>query len=143
MNTITGPRKVVIDHCRKRYTLSMVKRSPEGFCEVLWRIHERAVENNGILTSEQAWLIAEETWSFATKRIDPKMAAAFSCLSMPPEFEDMSDVERVEELLGSVSALDMFGRSFHSRLCAHILSMGIRIATDASLASSPEIFQEG
>ena len=143
MSDITGPRKVVIDHCRKRYMLSLVKRSPEEFCEVLGRIHEGAVKNNGILTSEQAWIIAEETWSFITKRIDPKMATAFSCLSVPPEFEDMSDAERVERLCGSVSTLDMFGRSFHSRLYAHILSMGIRIATDALLASSPEIFQEG
>lgn len=140
MNTITAPRKVVIDHCRKRYKLSQSKRSPEEFYKALMRIRNKAAENNGILTSEQAWIVAEETWFFVTRFIEPIVAPAFAGLDTPGWFEEMPDDMRVGTL--AVGAL-VVGDSASPITYARVLSMGIRIATDALLASSPEIFQEG
>lgn len=140
MNAITAPRKVVIDHCHKRYELSRSKRSPEGFYKTLMRISGKATANNGILTSEQAWFIAEETWSFVTRFIEPIVAPAFAGLDTPGWFEEMPDDMRVGTL--AVGAL-VVGDSANPITYARILSMGIRIATDALLTSSPEIFQEG
>ena len=144
MNDITAPRKVVINHCRKRHKRSRrPRRSPEKFYEALERIQEKAAENNGVLTSEQAWFIAEETWSFAMRFIDPRMATAFACqhISKPENFENMSDDERMNYLSAFAPIAGQLKDD--SFLCAYVLSMGIRIATDALLASSPEIFQEG
>lgn len=140
MNDITAPRKVVINHCHKRYKLSQSKRSPEGFYKALMRIRNNAAENNGVLTSEQAWFIAEETWSFVTRFIEPIVAPAFAGLDMPGLFEEMPDAERVRTLAAGAFVV---GESAHPVTYARVLSMGIRIATDALLASSPEIFQEG
>lgn len=140
MFDITGPRKVVIDHCRKLHKLSQIKRSPEGFYKALALIHKKSAENKGILTSEQAWIVAEETWSFVTRFIDPIMAPAFAVLDMPDWFEEMPDDERVMTLAAGAFIV---GRGSSSVSNALILSLGIRVATDALLASSPEIFQEG
>ena len=69
------------------------------------------------------------------------MADSFSCLAMPDGFEDMPDDDRVFALAEQVLAFDANKSSSHQR--AEILSMSIRIATDALLASAPEMFQEG
>lgn len=140
MNDITAPRKVVINHCHKRYKRSRSRRSPEKFYEALERIREKAAENNGILTSEQAWIVAEETWFFVTRFIEPIVAPAFAGLDTPGWFEEMPDDERVRTLAASAFVV---GESAHPVTYARVLSMGVRIATDALLASSPEIFQEG
>lgn len=140
MNAITDPRKVVINHCRKLSKLYQSKRSPEGFYKVLIRISGKATENSGVLTSEQAWIVAEETWFFVTRFIEPIVAPAFAGLDMPGLFEEMPDDERVRTLAAGAFVV---GESAHPVTYARVLSMGIRIATDALLASSPEIFQEG
>lgn len=140
MSKITAPRRVVIEHCRKRYKPSQSKRSAEGFYKTLMRISGKATENNGILTSEQAWIVAEETWSFVTRFIEPIVAPAFANLDIPGWFEEMPDDMRVGTLAaGALVVGDSAGPITYAR----VLSMGIRIATDALLASSPEIFQEG
>ena len=68
------------------------------------------------------------------------MAPAFAGLDMPGLFEEMPDDERVRTLAAGAFVV---GESAHPVTYARVLSMGIRIATDALLASSPEIFQEG
>ena len=140
MSKITALRKVVIDHCRRLHKASQGKKSPEEFHKALMRISSKAAENDGILTSEQAWIVAEETWSFVTRFIEPIVAPAFAGLDVPGWFEEMPDDERVATLAAGVLVV---GDSANPVTYARILSMGIRIATDALLASSPEIFQEG
>lgn len=140
MNDITAPRRVVIEHCHKLSKTYQSKRSPEEFYKALMRIRDKATENDGILTSEQAWFIAEETWSFVTRFIEPIVAPAFAALDMPVLFEEMPDDERVGILAAGALVV---GDSANPITYARVLSMGIRIATDALLTSSPEIFQEG
>lgn len=140
MNDITAPRKVVIDHCRKLSKSYQSKRSPEGFYKVLIRISGKATENSGVLTPEKAWIVAEETWFFVTRFIEPIVAPAFAGLDTPGWFEEMPDDMRVGTLAAGALVV---GDSASPITYARILSMGIRIATDALLASSPEIFQEG
>lgn len=143
MLEVTDPRRVVINRCRKRYKLSRSKRSLGKLLSALERIQEKASRNNDALASDQAWFIAEETWSLVMRTIgpiDPKMETVFSCAPVPPEFEDKSDVERMADLLTHVLIAEEFGNSAPGILYVRILSLAIRITTDALLVSSPELF---
>lgn len=141
MNDITAARKVVIDYCRKSYDESQGKTTPVEFGLALTSIYRDIASNEGILSPDQARFIAKCSWSLAMEFVDPSVAVAFSCLAMPDGFEDMSDEGRVIALADRVLRL-YAGESF-VHVQAETLSMGIRTATDALLASSPEMFQEG
>lgn len=145
MNDITAPRKVVIDHCRKQER-SRNKMTLVGFALQLNSICSAVDDNGGILTPDQAWFIAEGTWTLIAKVVGLDMATAFSCTPMHDEFDDLSDIDRVSLLMLSIAYL-LLAEEYEGEvlvlLCARTLSVGIRIATDALLASSPEIFQEG
>lgn len=141
MNDITAARKVVIDYCRKSYDESRTKTTPIEFGLALTSIYRDTAFNEGILSPNQARFIAKGSWSLAMEFVDPSVAIAFSCLAMPDGFEDMPDDDRVFALAEQVLAFDANKSS--SRQRAEILSMSIRIATDALLASAPEMFQEG
>lgn len=150
------PRKVVIDHCYKWHRLSPKKRSAEKFSESLTRIYlditerastsslDQAWFNGPTLTSDQAWLIAEETWSFAMRFIGPGDAAAILSLHIPrlDDFEDMTDDDRVLYLSDLALAMSWIevGTLYHSAMLLQVLFTGICVATDALLASSPELF---
>lgn len=145
MFDITGPRKVVIDHCRRR-GVPRSKMTPGGFAFQLRDIRKAVDDNGGILTPDQAWFIAEGSWSLIARIVGPDMAPAFSCLPMPDALDNLSDHDRVTLL--ALGMLDLLVTEVNKEepqaiTYARILSMGIRIATDALLASSPEIFQEG
>lgn len=141
MTNITTARKVVIDYCRKSYDESQVKTTPIEFGLALTSIYRDTASNEGFLSPEQARFIAKGSWSLAMELVDPSVAIAFSCLAMHDGFEDMSDQDRVVALADRVLRL-CAGKS-SVRLQAETLSMGVRIATDALLASAPEMFQEG
>lgn len=141
MTDITASRKVVIDYCRKSYDESLAKTTPVEFGLALTSIYRDTASNEGSLSPEQARFIAKGSWSLAMELVDPSVAIAFSCLAMPDGFEDMSDQDRVVALADRVLRL-CAGKS-SVRLQAETLSMGVRIATDALLASAPEMFQEG
>lgn len=153
----TDPRKVVIDHCYKWHRLSPKKRSTEKFSEALTRIYlditerastpslDQAWFNDPTLTSDQAWFIAEETWSFAMRFIDPETAAGILSLHIPvlEGFEDMTDDDRVlylSDLALAMSWIEVY-TLHHSAMLLKVLFAGIRIATDALLASSPVLFR--
>ena len=140
MNNITPARKAVIDYCRKSYDESRTKTTPVEFGLALTSIYRNTASNEGILSPDQARFIAKGSWSLAMEFVDPSVAIAFSCLAMPDGFEDMSDEGRVVALADRVLQL-CAGESF-VRMQAETLSMGIRIATDALMASAPEMFQE-
>ena len=145
MSKITAPRRVVIEHCRKQER-SRNKMTAYGFARQLGYICKDLADNDGTLSPDQAWFIAEGIWALVTRDIDPEMAPAFSCLALPALFDDMSDYVRVQALafrIARLRAIGLYENESPDAMCANTLSMGIRIATDALLASSPEIFQEG
>lgn len=141
MFEITGPRKVVIDYCRKSYKESHIRTTPTEFGSALVSIYRDIAYNDGILSSVQAQFIAKWSWFLVMDFVDPSVAVAFSCLAMPTGFDDLSDEDRVVALADRV--LRLCAGESSVRMRAEILSMGIRIATDALLASAPEMFQEG
>lgn len=141
MTDIAIARKVVIDYCRKSYDESRVKTTPIEFGLALTSIYRDTAYNEGFLSPEQARFIARGSWSLAMEFVDPSVAIAFSCLAMPDGFEDMPDGDRVVALADRV--LRLCAEKSSVRLQAETLSMGIRIATDALMASAPEMFQEG
>lgn len=141
MNDITAARKVVIDYCRKSYDESRTKTTPVEFGLALTSIYRDTTFNEGFLSPDQARFIAKGSWSLAMEFVDPSVAVAFSCLAMPDGFEDMSDDDRVVALADRV--LRLCAGESSVRMQAETLSMGIRIATDALMASAPEMFQEG
>lgn len=140
MNDITTARKVVIDYCRNKYKESPTQTTPAMFGFTLTSVYATLVGDN-FISSDQARSIASEAWSLIVPLVGDNMADSFSCLAMPDGFEDMSDEDRVVALADRVLRL-CAGKS-SVRLQAETLSMGIRIATDALMASAPEMFQEG
>lgn len=140
MNDITAARKVVIDYCRSKYKESPTQTTPAMFGLSLTSIYATLI-GDGFISSDQARSIASEAWSLIVPLVGDNMADSFSCLAMPKQFEDMSDEDRVVILADRVMSLSADKSSPRQR--AEILSMSIRIATDALLASAPEMFQEG
>ena len=151
----TDPRRVVVSRCRKRYKRAKSKRTPKRFWNDLMHIYQDITESASIdsseqawfnvptLSSEQAWSIAEGTWSLSIRLMSPNMATVFSHLPVtyPENFENMSDDDRVLNLAALVfwtTQLELDAMPLE--ICARIPGMGIRIATDALLASSPELF---
>lgn len=141
MSDISTARKVVIDYCRKSYDKSRVKTTPIEFGLALISIYRDTASNEGFLSPDQARFIAKGSWYLAMEFVDPSVAIAFSCLAMPDGFEDIPDDDRVVALADRV--LRLCAGESSVRLQAETLSMGIRIATDALMASAPEMFQEG
>lgn len=140
MTNITTARKVVIDYCRNKYKESPTQTTPALFGLTLTSIYATLIGDN-FISSDQARSIASEAWSLIVPIVGNNMADSFSCLAMPDGFEYMPDDDRVFALAEQVLAFDANKSS--SRQRAEILSMSIRIATDALLASAPEMFQEG
>lgn len=140
MTNITTARKVVIDYCRNKYKKSPTQTTPAMFGFTLTSVYATLIGDD-FISSDQARSIASEAWSLIVPLVGDNMADSFSCLSMPDGFEDMPDDDRVFALAEQVLAFDANKSS--SRQRAEILSMSIRIATDALLASAPEMFQEG
>lgn len=140
MTDITTTRKVVIDYCRNKYKESPTQTTPAMFGFTLTSVYATLIGDD-FISSDQARSIASEAWSIIVPLVGDNMADSFSCLAMPDEFEDMPDDDRVFALAEQVLAFDANKSS--SRQRAEILSMSIRIATDALLASAPEMFQEG
>lgn len=140
MIDITSARKVVIDYCRSKYKESPTQTTPALFGFTLTSVYATLIGDD-IISSDQARDISSEAWSLIVPLIGDNMADSFSCLAMPEGFDDMPDEDRVVVLADRVMALDVNKSS--SRQRAEILSMSIRIATDALLASAPEMFQEG
>lgn len=140
MTDITAARKVVIDYCRSKYKESPAQTTPALFGFTLTSVYATLI-GDGVISSDQARNIASEAWSLIVPLVGDDMADSFSCLVMPDGFEDMPDDDRVFALAEQVLAFDANKSS--SRQRAEILSMSIRIATDALLASAPEMFQEG
>lgn len=140
MTNITTARKVVIDYCRNKYKESPTQTTPALFGLTLTSIYAMLIGDN-FISSDQARSIASEAWSLIVPLVGDNMADSFSCLAMPDGFEDMPDDDRVVILADRVMALNANNSS--SRQRAEVLSMSIRIATDALLASAPEMFQEG
>ena len=133
MNDITTARKVVIDYCRNKYKESLTQTTPAMFGFTLTSVYATLI-GDGFIYPDQARDIASEAWSLIVPLVGDNMADSFSCLAMPDGFEDMPDDDRVFSFDADKSS---------SRQRAEILSMSIRIATDALLASAPEMFQEG
>lgn len=140
MTNITTARKVVIDYCRSKYKESPTRTTPALFGLTLTSVYATLI-GDGVISADQARSIASEAWSLIVPLVGDNMADSFSCLAMPEGFDDMSDEDRVVILADRVMALDTDKSSPRQR--AEILSMSIRIATDALLASAPEMFQEG
>ena len=140
MTDITTARKVVIDYCRNKYKESPTQTTPALFGLTLTSVYATLI-GDGFISPDQARSIASEAWSLIVPLVGDNMADSFSCLAMPEGFDDMSDEDRVVILADRVMGLSADKSS--SRQRAEILSMSIRIATDALLASSPEMFQEG
>lgn len=140
MTNITTARKVVIDYCRNKYKESPTQTTPALFGLTLTSIYATIIGDD-FISSDQARSIASEAWSLIVPLVGDNMADPFSCLAMPDGFKDMPDDDRVFALAEQVLAFDANKSS--SRQRAEILSMSIRIATDALLASAPEMFQEG
>ena len=134
MTDTTAARKVVIDYCRSKYKESPTQTTPALFGLTLTSIYAELISKDGIISSDQARAIASEAWSLIIPLVGDNMADSFSCLAMPEGFDDMSDEDRVVILADRVMALNADKSS--SRQRAEILSMGIRIATDALLASA-------
>lgn len=140
MTDTTSARKVVIDYCRNKYKESPTQTTPAMFGFTLTSVYAMLI-GDGFISPDQARSIASEAWSLIVPLVSDNMADPFSCLAMPYGFEDMPDDDRVFSLAERVLAFDADKSS--SRQRAEILSMSIRIATDALLASAPEMFQEG
>lgn len=140
MIDITTARKVVIDYCRNKYKESPTQTTPAMFGFTLTSVYATLIGDN-FISSDQARSIASEAWSLIVPLVGDNMADSFSCLAMTNGFEDMPDDDRVFALAEQVLAFDANKSS--SRQRAEILSMSIRIAADALLASAPEMFQEG
>ena len=140
MTDITTARKVVIDYCRNKYKESPTQTTPALFGLTLTSIYATLIGDN-FISSDQARSIASEAWSLIVPLVGDLIADSFSCMEMPEGFDDMSDEDRVVLLTDRVMSLSVSKSS--PRQCADVLSMSIRIATDALLASTPEMFQEG
>lgn len=140
MIDITAARKVVIDYCRNKYKESPTQTTPALFGLTLTSIYATLIED-GFISPDQARSIASEAWSLIVPLVGDLIADSFSCMEMPEGFDDMSDEDRVVLLADRVMNLSVSKSS--PRQCADVLSMSVRIATDALLASAPEMFQEG
>lgn len=140
MTNITTARKVVIDYCRNKYKESPTQTTPALFGLTLTSVYATLI-GDGFISSDQARSIASEAWSLIVPLVGDLIADSFSCMEMPEGFDDMSDEDRVVLLTDRVMSLSVSKSS--PRQCADVLSMSVRIATDALLASAPEMFQEG
>lgn len=141
MNAITTPRKIVIDYCRRAYKKSPIKVAPAQFGMTLASIYTDLHSGVGIISSSQARRIADEAWALITPLVGDDMAPVYSCLKLSDAFEQMLDEDRVDSLAFLVASFDADDTT--ALQCAQILSLAIRTATDALLAASPEMFQEG